>query len=232
MRFTFIRNDDSFCLNGIDKTKIDINSIEVHARKCEIAEEIKIAHRNSLKISPIKYPIKSTKLFVFTIDDKSYGNTQKFQLGDIIPNKVILGLVKDEAFNGSLKENPFNFEDHDLKNVSLRVNSKLHDIQVNRFENDFIDGYHSICEVLNLYGRNKSPIHKKEYNKGNYLFGFNLNPDKGCPGQFQYLKRGNIELNLSFKNVTDKKLKAVVMCEYDNQISINRDSEIEFALKI
>lgn len=194
MRITFIRNEDNFCLIGEDQGKIEINKIEVHARKCEITEEIKVAHRNALKISPIKYPIKSTKLYVFSIDEKSYGNTQKFQIGEIIPNKVIFGLIGDDAYNGSLKENPFNFESYDLRSVSLRVNSKIHEITVNRFKNDFIDGFHSICEVLNLYNRNKSPININEYNKGNNLFGFNLNPDKGCTGQFKYVKRGSIEL--------------------------------------
>ena len=150
-------------------------------RKCTVNDQIIKAHHHALSISPLTYPIKSTKLFVFNVDDKSNENTSKLSLGNIIPNKVIVGVLDDENNNGTYKKNPFYFQHQGVKCVNLIINGINNEIKINNVKVDYVKGYHSICESLNFYGSNKSSITKFEYNKGNFLYGFNLNPDKGCP---------------------------------------------------
>ena len=212
--------------------EIHIKSICLLVRKCMINEQVKTAQKKALMISPIKYPIKSTRLFVFKIDDKTIGRSEIFSLGSYIPNKVIIGILENENYNGSFKTNPFQFESHDIKKLNLCIDGYNNEININNNKDDSIEGYHSLCESLNFYGSDKSSITHEEYKNGNYLFAFNLNPDKGCSGQFNPIRTGTIELSLELKDSSEKKLRVIVFCEYDNQLTIDSKSEVEFAHNI
>jgi len=232
MKFNFTRNEDDFCLMGADKGTVVINKIHIMVRKCMINDEVKKAHQLALKISPLKYPIKITKMFIYAINKETTGNDQEFGLGSVLPNKVIFGIVTDASYQGTSTTNPFKFLDHNLKEVKLVANTSTFNISINEFDKDFSEGYHSICDTLNYYGNNHCPISKDEYLGGNCLFAFNLNPDKGCSDQFNYIRTGNVGLKLKLKTVASENLKIVVLCEYDNQINIDDDYILTTAVNV
>lgn len=232
MKFNFTLNENHFCLMGTDDGTITINKMNIMVRKCVVRDEVKKAHQSALQISPLRYPIKSTKMYIYAIDKDSTGNDQQFGLGKILPNKVIFGIVTDQAYQGTLSKNPFEFLSHGVKDISLIANSNSFNITMNDFDNDFSEGYHSLCDTLNYYGNNVCPISKDEYLNGNCLFGFNLNPDKGCSEQFNYIRSGDVGLKLKFKSKATENMKIVIMCEYDNQINIDDNNDLNFAVNI
>lgn len=232
MKFNFSLNETNFCLMGTDAGKITIKKMNLMVRKCVVREEVKKAHQAAWKISPLRYPIKTTKMYIYAIDKDSLGNTQQFGLGKILPNKVIFGIVTDQAYQGTLAKNPFEFIHHDVTEITLIANSNAFKITMNEFTNDFSEGYHSLCDTLNFYGNNVCPISKDEYVDGNCLFGFNLNPDKGCSDQFNYIRSGDVGLKLKLKSGAIENLKIIIMCEYDNQININDNNDLDFAVHI
>ena len=88
--------------------KVKIKKVNMLVRKCQIHQSVKMAHISALQIAPAKYPIKQKKVTCIMIDTGS----QEYDIssfGHIIPSKIILGLVSDQAYNGSLNKNPFNF---------------------------------------------------------------------------------------------------------------------------
>jgi hypothetical protein len=115
-----------------------------------------------------------------------------------------------------------------LTEITLIVNNEHRVIKIDSTKNDFIEGFHSINESLNLYGQMGNGIRKEEYLKGNCLFCFNLNPDKGCEEQYNTLKEGSISFKLNFKDKVTDKLKFIVLMEHDNQIKINNKYEVNF----
>ena len=225
--FEFERNKDTFVLMGDDGFKICIKKASIRVRKCQIHERVKLAHISALQISPLKYPLRQNRVIVSTIDSGSMEYTISHMNGKI-PNKILCGLVLDSAYNGALKENPFHFQAFNLSNVTLIVNNDTRVIKIDPKKNDFIEGYHSINESLNLYGQMGNGIRKSEYLKGNCLFCFNLNPDKGCEEQYNILKEGSISIILNFSENVDKKLKLIVLMEHDNQLKINNKQEVIF----
>ncbi len=64
MFFTFAKNNDEFLLMGETGWNINIKKATVLARKCQINENIKLAHAQALQISSIKYPINLAKKLV------------------------------------------------------------------------------------------------------------------------------------------------------------------------
>ena len=226
--FEFERNKDSFLLMGSDKSfKIKIKKADIMVRKCQINDTIKIAHRKALEISDIKYPIKQNKIMVSVIDDGTQEHTIT-TLGSYIPNKIICGLVNDSAYNGTFDKNPFNFELFNLQSITLIINDSVKIIKMNEYINDISEGYHSLCESLNMYGQSNSVIKKSEYLRGNCFFCFNTSPDKGCNDQFNTIRTGTVQIILNFKENTDKKLRLISFLEFDNQININKKMEINF----
>ena len=228
--FDFERNKDSFLLMG-DNTKVwkvEITKPSIRVRKCSIHEKVKMAHINAMLISPAKYPLRQNKVYVFSINDQSMEYNISSTTGKI-PNKIVCGLVLDSAYNGSFKQNPFNFQDYGLTEITLIVNNEHRVIKIDSTKNDFIEGFHSINESLNLYGQMGNGIRKEEYLKGNCLFCFNLNPDKGCEEQYNTLKEGSISFKLNFKDKVTDKLKFIVLMEHDNQIKINKKYDIHHA---
>lgn len=225
--FEFGRNKDNFALMGDTGFKIQIKSASIRVRKCQIHERVKLAHISALQISPIKYPLKQNKVIVTAINDGLMEYTIA-NLNSKIPNKLLCGLVLDSAYSGTVTENPFNFQDFNLEKITLVIDNDKMEIKINATKNDFIEGYHSINESLNLYGQMGNGIKKVEYLKGNCLFCFNLNPDKGCEEQYNILKEGSIQIILNFRENVAKKLKLIVLMEHDNQIKINNKLEVTF----
>ncbi len=227
--FNFEKSKDSFVLMGQSGKDWNAKIIKasIRVRKCTIHEKVKMAHINAMQISPAIYPLRQNKVYVSTMENGSMEYTISSTTSKI-PNKIVCGLVLDAAYNGSFTQNPFNFQDFKLTTITLIVNNEHRVIQINKASKDFIEGFHSINESLNLYGQLGNGIKKEEYLDGNCLFCFNLNPDKGCEEQFNTLKEGSISFVLNFSENVDQKLKFIVLMEHDNQIKINNKHEILF----
>lgn len=227
--FNFEKSKDSFVLMGQSGKDWNAKIIKasIRVRKCTIHEKVKMAHINAMQISPAIYPLRQNKVYVSTMENGSMEYTISSTTSKI-PNKIVCGLVLDAAYNGSFSQNPFNFQDFKLTTITLIVNNEHRVIQINKASKDFIEGFHSINESLNLYGQLGNGIKKEEYLDGNCLFCFNLNPDKGCEEQFNTLKEGSISFVLNFSENVDQKLKFIVLMEHDNQIKINNKHEILF----
>lgn len=226
--FQFERNKNNFLLMGNKSDfKIKIKKADLLVRKCQINDSIKLAHRKTLEIADAHYPIKQNKVFVTGLDNGTNEYTIN-TFGSYIPNRIVCGLVKDEAYNGSLNENPFNFEAHNLESISLIINDVTKTIKFDTTRNDYTEGYHSLCESLNIYGDSNSIIKKTEYASGNCFFCFNLMPDKGCIEQYNTIKTGNFQIKLNFRESIEKKLRLISIMEFDNQININKRMEVNF----
>ena len=227
MFFEFEKNKDNFLLMGEADHKVKIKKVNMLVRKCQIHQSVKMAHISALQIAPAKYPIKQKKVTCIMIDTGS----QEYDIssfGHIIPSKIILGLVSDQAYNGSLTKNPFNFLPHYVTKVTLIIDNVSKVIEINQENNDFAEGYHALVEGMNIYGGEGNDISISDYSKGNCLFFFNLNPDKGYCDQYNLIKSGSIQLKLEFSREVSEKLRLIAFMEYDNQINIDKKHEIIF----
>lgn len=228
MTFTFKRNDSQFLLMGEDSKdfKIEIKKANILARRCTINPSITVGIQNALSVSTIKYPIKQNKIYTMPIESGMTEFTPP-SFSTVIPNKVIIGLVNDEAFNGD-QNNPFNFQHFDISKCIINVDSQEHVIKLRTDKNDFAEGYHAVFQSLDFYNQGTNSITLNDYKNGCALFVFNLNPDKGCQEQFNALRTGSVVIKLEFRVGTPKRLRLVCLMEYDNQLNIDKDGEIYY----
>lgn len=226
MTFTFKRNDSEFLLMGSDAKDftVEIKKANILARRCVINPSILVGIQNGLSASTIKYPIKQNKIYSMPIE-KGMTEFTPPSFSTVIPNKVVIGLVLDESFNGD-KRNPFNFQHFDISKCILNVDSQEHVIKLRTDRNDFSDGYHAMFQSLDFYNQGSNSITLNDYRNGSTLFVFNLNPDKGCQEQFNALRTGSVVIKLEFRKGTPERLRLICLMEYDNQLNINKEGEI------
>ena len=90
----------------------------------KVASSIILGHAAGIKHSSAKYPIHriDCKVLSFPRGFSSF-NPDNIFLGQI-PKRIVLGLVDTEAYNGSCRTNPFNFNYHNLTQVGVYVDGE------------------------------------------------------------------------------------------------------------
>jgi len=146
----------------------------------------------------------------------------------ILPTKVYVGLVSNEAYNGHHKWNPFNFKNYSLRHIACYLDGCQYPQRpyIPDFPNKkYIREYFSLFETANQVKNNTNiDITREEFANGYTLFGFNFNPDlsDGCSqsGYVSPTKRGNLRIELRFNHNLTESVTAIIICEYDNSIEI------------
>ena len=141
-------NIDKLLLDGLEiKIKIDLNSNEfvlmggenandcklqivsstLHVRTVHVADSTKLAHVNIMtgqKALPTIYTLTRTPTHARIIPRGVLNHTETDRFNGLIPQCIIFGMVRNDAYNGNLSRNPFNFQLFDLNAVRLTVNGE------------------------------------------------------------------------------------------------------------
>ena len=99
-----------------------------------------------------------------------------------MPRRVVVGFVKHTAYNGLIKENPYNFQHFDIERIKLYVARHSipyrDDLVFDFTSNKYMRGFNSLYKGLyrSLYDTGND-ITYDEYKGGYTLFAFNTTPD-------------------------------------------------------
>lgn len=234
MRIKLIKSNDDFILmhKSGDKYSVTIDHIELKVRKCKIQPEIIKAHSEVLKNHSAKYPIRRTVIKPYTIN--SGVNSVKLDNINqgIMPNRLVIGMVDSDAFNGIAEKNPFNFKHYSLKKISLK-NSGQEIVYYDPLQFDFsqdlyLAGYNTLLENIdgptNIIG---NFISRKEYAGGNVLFAYDLTSDLDSSNNFHLLKTGNLQIQLEWNKNLEQAITLIILFEYDNLVEINENRNVK-----
>lgn len=153
-----------------------------------------------------------------------------------LPNVMIIGFVENEAFTGSTKLNPFNFQHHNITNVALYKNGVM--VTNEEYKPDFTENqvkclreYDDFFKTVNhCFTDANFPISIEKYITGNTFFAFNLNKDKQplySPASFiNLIEKAETRLDIRFKSSRVKPLTCLVYSEYLNVIEIHPDGTV------
>ena len=73
----------------------------------------------SIARSSAKFPIRRAEVKTFTIGTGLRSKIEDHLFQGQLPKRVFIGMISNEAFNGSFYTNPFNFTRFDLKNLEV-----------------------------------------------------------------------------------------------------------------
>ncbi len=234
IRLKFTRNKDEFLLKGddADKFKLIVSNMELFVTKCLINNEVKNALINTLQTNDMKYPIKNININDYQINKDLISFKSKNNVSTVLPNIIIIGLVENEAFQGSFKSNPFNFKTFNLKSIDLIIDDKAFNIKLDYDSNSYIQAYEKLMNGLNIFGIRGNSVSRKDFANGNSLYFFDLRPIKSCNGEHNLIKSAIINIQLEFKTKTQNIINMIVLEEYENQLNIDKKSKVFYDIAL
>ena len=235
MNLRLTRNSPSFYMfsktAALRNCTVQIEEAVLYLRMVKVSPDTILEHERMLGSQNALYPVQRTEMITHTIAAGSTSSIKEGLFRGQMPKLIILGLVDNDAFNGTLATNPFEFKSNNLKNVALYRNGEC--VPYRPFTPDFtnklcVREYMSIYQSMELFNRNDSiGITFEDYVKGGYtLFAFNLAPDLTISGYAQPYQVGNLRLELSFNEALTKSINVVAMAVFDARVEITRQRQV------
>ena len=200
----------------------------------------KLQSERSLSKKTVKYPVvrPSIRTFVIPTGQTTWEEDNVF-LGKF-PDRVIIGLVHTDGFNGTYDRYPFAFERFGLTHIRQLVNGEeypyrtleLSNVTNQKHSTDAL-GYHRLIKAMGAYREHKQPmVQPEDWGEGKTctLFMFN-NVPSGFPDDPNYRnpqQTGIVRYQITFAAATTHNITVVVWSEYENTIEINSAGGIRY----
>jgi hypothetical protein len=225
------RNKHQFCLMSTDdEFKIVVKEATLTIRKMKYNPSVMIAHAKTLMHTTAKYPITRVDMKSVSLSkDIQSKYIDNLYLGQM-PKRIIVGLLKSDAFNGAIDLNPFNFQHFGLNFINIVTDSY---IRCEPYRPDFERGlyvscYNSLFMSTGIHhGDTGNDISRSEYPYGYCLFPFDLTPDLSAHERHWKIQRtGNLGIELRFSQPLNTTVTVIIFAEFDNLIEIDKDRNI------
>ncbi|PIC39330.1 hypothetical protein B9Z55_011053 [Caenorhabditis nigoni] len=228
IQLTLYRNNDAFCLESTEAdapAKIFISDLKLHMRAIDVVPSATIALENRLRTTPAQYPFKNLKMKVITIPPGRTELPFNVLYQDILPRRVIVGLIDPEAMEGSFTKNALNFAHHDVSEIQLDAGGTVYPpqpIQCDFVNKNYAQAFARLYEELGALSEKSCPrITYKMFRNGYAFYVFNLTAMDN-PNSWELIQSGTTQLYIRFnKKTPDGGLNACVLSEYDGMITID-----------
>ncbi|XP_053210233.1 uncharacterized protein F54H12.2-like [Panonychus citri] len=234
--FRFTRSQSTFPLIRMkdgdkENYSIHISNFTLHLTRVKLFPDAHATIIHTLETHPAKYFITRADTKSFTIPSGVSTMTIENLFVGQLPKRIIIGCVKEEALNGDINHNPFNFENFNINHICLNIDGVIYPSIP--YKPDFNKG-NCMREYLSLYkalnqdeGIPQIELTYEQYKNGNVLFAFDIGGPLGAEsGVLSLIKRGKIRLEIRFDKSITSSIKAIVFGQFDNLITIDKDRQV------
>ena len=224
--FRLITNPDKL------KCKLTIEEIYLNVCKVSVSPEVMMAHHSALKSTDAKYPFQRTDIRAFNIAKHSYGDTLQDIWQGEVPSRLIVGMVKSEAYAGDYSMNPFHFQHFNVQTVGFYVNGEptpRPPLKLDVADSDYIQGLMSLYRVSGKLMENTDiGITRESYVEGYTLLGFDVDPTSSP--DFRYIgihKQGHTKLDIKFKSALTEPVTVILYAIFPEVLEIDQARNVK-----
>jgi len=123
-KIKLIRSKDACCFMGTAGHVVKIGSAVLLVRKVKLSPSVFLAHAKALERTNAKYPIRRVVCKTFTVPSGFLDVSHDKLFSGQLPTRMVVGLVRNDAFNGALARNPFNFHHFGLNEIAVYVDGQ------------------------------------------------------------------------------------------------------------
>ena len=243
LRFEIERNSDAFALLsdvGDDETYgFQIKDVSIEFDKLIPTESYLKHFESSIGSNKNTYSFDRCQILNFNypsgINDLSIYSL--FHT-DKLPTYLIFTLLKDDAFLGDIKKNPYKFEPFDVKEFYLLVNGISFPTQPIKLDIDSMDYHHvfvnDFLDKLKLKNSNDSiDISSEDWKNDHFFWIVDLNVDK-CSNYHEHRTNpGTIHLKMMLKTALQQTTRLLVYATSRERLSIDyRTGEVSSTLTL
>lgn len=234
MKIKLIKNDDKVCLlsaaANANAYKVKINKLCISTRKLTIHDEIVERHSQMLLKQPAIYPIAQSKIRTYTINQGLSATTIANVFNGKLPRTAIIGMVRSDAFNGTIERNPYMFQPFGLNYFSLVVNGSPMPatvFQPNFEKREIAREYAHFLDNLGVGNSNEhNDVDIYNFVSGSCFFPFDFTPDY-CNNYHCHLSQsGTVNLELRFSAELAQNITLIVYATYNEILSIDSTGKV------
>jgi hypothetical protein len=235
-----IPQKDSFRLITFPKNsvaEIHIEDIKLMVCRVTLASETFLGIERTLQNIPVVYPFARTDIRTFNLNEGSYGETFENLYPGEVPSKLIVGMVKSEAFSGHFNLNPYRFRPFDVESIGFYVDDEATPRQPFSFDVrdcGYLEGLQSLYEVTGKWQKNTDLyIDRYIYRQGSFLVGFDVD-GATSPNLTSYVgenKSGRTRLQVSFKKSLPCNVTVIVYAAFQEVAQIDATRNVSLREK-
>ena len=229
MRIKLNPSKAEFVLNayGSADFKIHFEEVILYVHRVELNPSVIHGHALGLKRQNAIYPINHNEIITFTIPkgQKSYTKDRLFP--DAAPKMLAIAMVENEAYNGNIKKNPFNFQHFDLMKISLYREGRS--IPGRAFTPDFANGcflrsYLHTMRTMSYYNTDDTNgLTPFEFANGFTVFTYDLTADKDVTATHHQANTSkNLRLELTFKKDLPVTINVLLFSVHNSDVQITQ----------
>ena len=212
--------------------KIELEDVYLKVKQLDVSTSVLRNHQKLLKDAgslKIKFTQNVMKSFAVPTGSVELKQHNLF-FGNRLPNRVYITFVEQEAYNGDIKKNPFNFVTAGMKEASLIVNGVSEPNPPYRFEPgvDERDLYFSFLENTGTssFEMDSVNVSFEEFKKGYFIIPFDRSPTKDN-GLFSHKSEsGSITVKVRARDPIKKNFMVLVYASYDSCLVFAEDKVI------
>ena len=227
-----VQNAPSFCLMGAANApqKVKLLDCKLMVRQVKVSSAVQLAHERALDIGNVKYPIRRVECKSYTIAAGLRSSSEDNLFSGQLPNRIVFGMVTNDAYTGSTETNPFNFRHFGVNNITLTVDGRqlpCKPLEPNWNSNEYIQSYMTLFSGTGQQFKDDgNHISREEYKSGYTLWAYDLTPDLDEAGHAQLIRQGTVSLNLKFAGALTNSVNVVVYGEFENIIEIDKHRQV------
>ena len=227
MIMKFLPSEPEFaCFSSTDtKVKVKFEDVRLDVHRYQVNPSVIIGHNHGLKRQNALYPMQHAEVQTYTIPagNQSYNKDHIFP--DQAPKLLFVAMVENEAYNGSYKKNPYNFQHFGLNKIALFKEGRS--VPGLPFEPDFKTGrylrdYMNTMNVMKYSNSDETNgLTPYEFANGYTIYAFDLTADNEAGAEHrQVIKSHDLRLELAFQAALKQSINVVLYCVYDSAIEI------------
>lgn len=143
-----------------------------------------------------------------------------------VPRRMVVGMVSNEAFRGTIRTSPFNFRPFDVREIAIEANGHHYPMVPYNFNfgtRMYARAFHDTMEALNFANTTASNgINFARYANGWCIFVFNMTNSLEDEEYFDLIKNGTTCIHLKFNAPLPESVMLIAMGETDSLLMLDK----------
>jgi hypothetical protein len=245
VRIELHRVSDAFALLAVgnQQYKVAVQDIKLFIRKVELSRDLSLAMEQALMRMTAKYPVRRLELKTIHIGQGRRTTPTNTLWNGQLPRRVVMCTIDSDGYFGTYHRNPFVFTHNNVIKAAVFVNGQCvpHSGPLEtqfRAANDANNEPSLVMRAFTqLYnsmgigvGDKSNGITMHRFLNDACYFVFDLSADNTSDSaNWELLRAGTISIFLEFSaNIPANGLRVLVLGEFDNLISIDRNRNIYY----
>ncbi|KAI0230293.1 hypothetical protein LSAT2_019326 [Lamellibrachia satsuma] len=233
VKIRLVRNKAAFALMAGGPNpdyRINIVNATLFAKKATLNPTVQMAHIKALEKSTVKYPMRSVDCKVYSIPAGARSHTHENLFLGTLPKRLVLCCIDNDAYNGAYDKNPFHAKNNAISFHAVYVDGRQipsKPFQPNFADDLFVRSYMSLfTSTGKIWQDEGNGLTRSDYRDGYTFFGFDLTPDQ-CDGPcFHLVQKGNLRIELHFRNALQTTVNVIAYAEFESVLEIDKSRNV------